>query len=86
MAELDPQSTRRRRAARRAGSRGGLAYLASAATVTREQAAHVIWLLASFDVFDLLSNGRGLTAATAAILEASAAGGVAGCEGSCRPA
>jgi hypothetical protein len=28
--------------------------------LTPERAAHVIWLLASFDAFDLLATGRGL--------------------------
>ena len=30
--------------------------------VSESRAAHVIWLLASFDAFDLLYTGRGLTA------------------------
>jgi hypothetical protein len=28
--------------------------------VTPDHAAHVIWLLASFDAYDLLASGRGL--------------------------
>jgi AcrR family transcriptional regulator len=32
------------------------------ADVTPERAAHVIWLLASFDAYDLLATGRGLEA------------------------
>ena len=32
------------------------------ADVTPERAAHVIWLLASFDAYDLLATGRGLDA------------------------
>ncbi len=28
--------------------------------LTRERAAHVIWLLASFDAYDSLASGRGL--------------------------
>ena len=31
-----------------------------AATVTTEDAAHVLWLLSSFDAFDVLFTGRGL--------------------------
>jgi hypothetical protein len=30
--------------------------------LTPERAAHVIWVLASFDAFDLLATGRGLGA------------------------
>jgi hypothetical protein len=32
------------------------------AGVTAEEAAHVLWLLAGFDAFDLLFTGRGLSA------------------------
>jgi hypothetical protein len=30
--------------------------------VSESRAAHIIWLLASFDAFDLLYTGRGLSA------------------------
>jgi AcrR family transcriptional regulator len=49
---------------------GGMAYLAQRLAdqdllrpdVSQEEAAHVLWLLTSFDGFDLLYTGRGLSA------------------------
>ncbi len=32
----------------------------SAAGLTRDRAAHLMWILASFDAYDLLASGRGL--------------------------
>ena len=69
MAELDPEAvggTVQRMEANRAE---GMAHLARRlaenellrADVTVEEAAHVLWLLTSFDSFDLLYTGRGLT-------------------------
>jgi AcrR family transcriptional regulator len=67
-AMLDPDATAgtvQRMEQRRAG---GMAYLAQRLAeqhvlrpdVTVEQAAHLLWLLTSFDSFDLLYTGRGL--------------------------
>jgi hypothetical protein len=69
MAELDAEAvggTVQRMEANRAE---GMAYLARRLAenellrtdVTIEQAAHVLWVLTSFDSFDLLYTGRGLT-------------------------
>jgi hypothetical protein len=67
-AMLDPDATAgtvQRMEQRRAG---GMAHLAQRLAeqhvlrpdVTVEQAAHLLWLLTSFDSFDLLYTGRGL--------------------------
>jgi AcrR family transcriptional regulator len=67
-AALDPEATAgavRRSEARRAG---GMAYLARRLAeqdllrpdVSVNDAAHILWLITSFDAFDLLYTGRGL--------------------------
>jgi AcrR family transcriptional regulator len=67
-AALDPEATAgavRRSEARRAG---GMAYLARRLAeqdllrpdVSVDDAAHILWLITSFDAFDLLYTGRGL--------------------------
>jgi AcrR family transcriptional regulator len=81
MAALDPDAVgdaAQRMEARRAE---GMAYLAKRLAeqnilrpeVTVDEAAHLLWLLASFDAFDLLYTGRGLPAGEVArILSATA--------------
>jgi AcrR family transcriptional regulator len=76
MARLDPDSVGGAVQKMEADRRGGMAYLARRlaetgvlrADVTEEQAADVLWVLCSFDAFDLLHTGRGLAVDDAADL------------------
>ena len=76
MAQLDPDAVggaMQRGEQRRAGGMGDLAARLAAANqlrdgVTAEAAADLLWVLTSFDCFDLLHTGRGLSADDAAEL------------------
>jgi AcrR family transcriptional regulator len=69
-AMLDPEATAGSMARMEQRRAGGMAYLAQRLAeqhllrddVTVDQAAHLLWLLTSFDGFDLLYTGRGLSA------------------------
>ncbi len=68
MAKLDPAGVGQALARSEKERTGGMAWLAGrlaeqnalARGVTPEHAAHVLWVLASFDAYDLLASGRGL--------------------------
>lgn len=68
MAKLDPDGAGRALGRSERERAGGMASLAARLEehdllrpgVTAERAAHVIWMLASFDAYDLLATGRGL--------------------------
>jgi AcrR family transcriptional regulator len=74
MARLDPDSVGGAVAARERNRSGGMAYLARRLDeqgalrpgISREQAADLLWMLCSFEAFDLLHTGRGLTVEEAA--------------------
>ncbi|HEY7135257.1 MAG TPA: TetR/AcrR family transcriptional regulator [Acidimicrobiia bacterium] len=69
MAALDPDSVGGAIAKKEENRRGGMLHLARRLDeqgllrddVTAEDAAHVLWVLASFDAFDLLFTGRKLS-------------------------
>jgi AcrR family transcriptional regulator len=68
MAKLDPEGVGQALARSEARRSAGMAWLAGRLAeqdllrpdVTPEAAAHVIWLLASFDAYDVLATARGL--------------------------
>ena len=67
MAKLDPDGVGRaiagaeeRRAAGMASLARGSAQQSSCAGLTATRAAHIFWIFASFDAYDLLATGRGL--------------------------
>ncbi|MGH3505920.1 MAG: TetR/AcrR family transcriptional regulator, partial [Nocardioidaceae bacterium] len=81
MSRLDPDSLGGAVVKKEESRRGGIAYLASRLAedgalrddVTEDQAADVLWMLTSFEAFDLLHTGRGLSVDDAAELLATTA-------------
>lgn len=81
MSRLDPDSVGGAVVKKEESRRGGMTHLASRLAedgalrddVTEEQAADVLWMLASFEAFDLLHTGRGLPVDEAAELLATTA-------------
>ena len=69
MSLLDPESVGGAIKAKEENRRGGMEYLAKRLAedgelrddVTRKQAVNVLWMLASFEAFDLLHTGQGLS-------------------------
>jgi AcrR family transcriptional regulator len=81
MARIDPDSVGGAVRTQEDNRRGGMEYLAKRLDehgelrddVTREQAVNVLWMICSFETFDLLYDGRGLSVDEAAELLATTA-------------